>query len=610
MDDTLSSLRRRLASSEQSLRLIRERRASYVLAEDVPLQLVKNERELEDYIARLRASIEILSSAEGAPTPAAAPPAAPAANGQEQRWTIFLCHAPPDKAFADWLYHKLHSADLTVWYAEYQILVGDRISTRQAEGLRSSDLLLVVLSQAALESRWATGELAATIRQHAAQDATDPGTILPLVVGPIDPALLPGALQGRRQLVFPPGGSDEQFRELLASIEQHLQRRGLLRARRIANPAPGPVASGPNPFGLRGGVEPERFIVPVRLVREVTEDIVKHQSIAIVGARMMGKTSLLKFLCSERCRPSYQDEQGMLPDLRFVFIDLQEQTGAHRDTLVPLLAQAMSQQVAPGARFGGGGHQEALAWIKATAGRSSAGGPHWVLLFDEFDRIVELVGLDRTLFDELRSLPQHYRLSFVVAARRKLIDLPLPRSASTSPFFNLFKEFFLGVWDGLTTQSLMLRPQRERLDLFGPEDIGFLTQLTARHPLLLQIGCYHLFNARRAPPEVPGNGSSTNGAGTPARLEQFHQYYLQEAESVYRYYWQHELEPVECAWLRDCWRALVGNNTAVLATLQRNTAHRKNHTIRVRLAKLGAVLGSVGPIDLPTGWQAFLEYGA
>lgn len=592
MQNELASLHEQLSDTEQNLRLIRERKAAYVLAEDVPLQLVKNERALEQQIARLRERIAAMRSTREKPGPGNGQPHAAA---PRKRWTIFLAHSGQehDRIFATWLYHKLRSADLTVWYDESEILVGDSIPARVSEGLVESEFLAVVLSAQAVAAGWVQHELEPRLLQQIYGREV---IVLPLLVGHVDFADIPPLLRGKRSIQFPPQGSDEKFRELLADIDQHLRRRGLLQAARINGVPPGSFVAH-NPFGLRGGIEPARFVVPVRLVREVTEDIAKRQSVSIVGARMLGKTSLMKFLASERASSYYKDEWEANVTLRFAMLDLQEHAGKPRDALLPLLAQAMSETLDEGARFAGGDHQAALTWIKATAGRTQRGKPRWVLLLDEFDRVAEMHGLDATLFDELRSLPHHYNVSFVIASRRKLIDLPLPQHITTSPFFNLFKEVFLSTWDEATARKLILRPPGPPLHIFSPADTDMLTRLTARHPLLLQIGCYHLFNQRRA--------GSSNGE----QMAQFEHDYMQEAESVYRYYWQHEIRDEEREWLADCWRALSSDNVAMLSTLQRNTRQRRNHTIRVRLAKLGLVLRAIGPIDLPGGVQMFLANG-
>src|SRR6266571_1799100 len=68
---------------------------------------------------------------------------------QERPWTIFLSYPRQDQPFANWLYEKLRGAGITVWYDTKEILTGDSISDKIAEGLSRSDFLLVVHSKAA-----------------------------------------------------------------------------------------------------------------------------------------------------------------------------------------------------------------------------------------------------------------------------------------------------------------------------------------------------------------------------------------------------------------------------------------------------------------------------
>jgi len=57
-NDDAASLRRQLAEARANLRLIEEREAEYVLGTDVPLQLVKEKRRLQERIAGLEARLE------------------------------------------------------------------------------------------------------------------------------------------------------------------------------------------------------------------------------------------------------------------------------------------------------------------------------------------------------------------------------------------------------------------------------------------------------------------------------------------------------------------------------------------------------------------------
>jgi len=56
-EDDVASLRRQLAEARENLRLVVEREAAYVLETDVPLQLVKEKRRLQQRIADLEARL-------------------------------------------------------------------------------------------------------------------------------------------------------------------------------------------------------------------------------------------------------------------------------------------------------------------------------------------------------------------------------------------------------------------------------------------------------------------------------------------------------------------------------------------------------------------------
>jgi hypothetical protein len=141
-----------------------------------------------------------------------------------KRWTIFLSYSSRDKKFAEWLYQKLINANLTVWYDRYEILVGDSLVEKIAEGLDGSELLIVVISANAMRSAWVRQELEPKILQQVNHDQV---AVLPIVLGRFDPAQGPPLLRGKRFLRFPHKGSEEKLHMLLNDIEQHLRRRAV-----------------------------------------------------------------------------------------------------------------------------------------------------------------------------------------------------------------------------------------------------------------------------------------------------------------------------------------------------------------------------------------------
>lgn len=71
---------------------------------------------------------------------------------------IFLSHASLDKGFVKGLAVDLAALGHKPWLDEWEILGGESIPTRVAEGLQESDFVVVVLSGNAVESQWVENE--------------------------------------------------------------------------------------------------------------------------------------------------------------------------------------------------------------------------------------------------------------------------------------------------------------------------------------------------------------------------------------------------------------------------------------------------------------------
>jgi hypothetical protein len=63
---------------------------------------------------------------------------------------IFISHSSSDKSFVSVLARELRAFDLGIWYDSWEIAAGDSIVDKVFEGLRESDTLLIVLSQASV----------------------------------------------------------------------------------------------------------------------------------------------------------------------------------------------------------------------------------------------------------------------------------------------------------------------------------------------------------------------------------------------------------------------------------------------------------------------------
>ena len=73
---------------------------------------------------------------------------------ENRRHQVFISYAQADNEVAREIANGLRSAGLTVWFDEWALKAGDSIRTRIEEGVRASDLLLVLLSPNSVSSDW------------------------------------------------------------------------------------------------------------------------------------------------------------------------------------------------------------------------------------------------------------------------------------------------------------------------------------------------------------------------------------------------------------------------------------------------------------------------
>ena len=155
-NEDLSSLRRQLGEARENLRLIRERKAEFVLSTDVPLQLVKEERRWLDRIAELEQRLADQSSAlEDQPR----------RDRQERRMDaptttghVFISYAREDQAYARELAADLRAHGLGVWMDD-RIDFGDRWWQTIVQAVRASAAVIVVMTPAAEQSEWVEREV-------------------------------------------------------------------------------------------------------------------------------------------------------------------------------------------------------------------------------------------------------------------------------------------------------------------------------------------------------------------------------------------------------------------------------------------------------------------
>jgi len=199
-ESELASLRRQLAEARENLRLIQERKSEYVLGTDIPLQLVKEERQLMERTAELEQRVE---RSEGPSEPApglaavtgdgnvigdhnvvtvnklpagdwviqdgqlyptlspdqlrsllesadAASPLPAAPTGLPRQLRVFLCHTFGDEPAVRDLYRRLRADGIAPWLDEEDLLPGQDRQLEISKAVSSSDAVIICLSRRAI----------------------------------------------------------------------------------------------------------------------------------------------------------------------------------------------------------------------------------------------------------------------------------------------------------------------------------------------------------------------------------------------------------------------------------------------------------------------------
>jgi hypothetical protein len=132
----------------------------------------------------------------------------------------FISHAHADSAFANLLTETLRAADLSAWIDKDNILVGDTILDGVGTGLKTTDLLIFIISRASLQSEWCRREVNFVAQREITEKRV---LIVPVIIDDVLNSDLPWHLQGRHTLRVPPNADGAQAAAL--SVRQVLQER-------------------------------------------------------------------------------------------------------------------------------------------------------------------------------------------------------------------------------------------------------------------------------------------------------------------------------------------------------------------------------------------------
>ena len=212
----------------------------------------------------------------------------------------------------------------------------------------------------------------------------------------------------------------------------------------------------------------------------------RPQSVAIVGERRIGKSSLLNHLCHPEIRRSHLEN----PDAyTLVLTDLQEQREigipAFFENLFRGIEQALGQPRPADLPADYEGARRALLRLQDE-------GRKVILLFDEFDAITRNPNFPEEFFAFLRAVANKYDIAYVTTSGRDLQQLCHADRIADSPFFNIFSNLFLTRFELDEAHTLIREPSAAAGIALAPHASDII-DLGGLFPFFLQMACAAFF---------------------------------------------------------------------------------------------------------------------
>ncbi|MEW5958923.1 MAG: ATP-binding protein [Chloroflexota bacterium] len=285
------------------------------------------------------------------------------------------------------------------------------------------------------------------------------------------------------ELVRRQGFTQEDCEQFLRSADHPEPTAGARQFFPAAPPSP-PLSRPLSPFVVGLPITtPRQFFGRERELKRIF-DLWRHfplQSIAVMGLKRSGKTSLLHYLKAITQTPPTElrpgQRAGWLPQperYRWVFVDFQDARLGKQERLLRYLLTSLNMPVPTPCRL-----DNFMDVFSAHLHHPT------VILMDEISAGLAAPELDEAFWGSLRSLVSHYvngHLAFVLATPAALAQLAQDQG-KPSPFFNIFYTLELGpLTDPEARQLIGSSPQP-----FALAEIEWIVDQSGRWPCLLQI---------------------------------------------------------------------------------------------------------------------------
>lgn len=293
-----------------------------------------------------------------------------------------------------------------------------------------------------------------------------------------------------------------------------------------------------NPFATRGMIKSESNFWGRKRETDMIYSCLldseeQPQSVAVVGQRRIGKSSLLYRVFQKRDADEFYDE--LLERTVCVMVSMQGLVDCKSDDFYTrILEDLETQEKLPG---------DIVHTVASTSNNSESkfrkilrllDRKDWVfvLLIDEFEAAANNSNFDKSFFDKLRAAAQEQRLAFVVATQTDLDKLWNPELISSpysSPFFNIFYTTYLKGFEPDEVETYLQEFSAKSGRHFCEQETDLIKYIGGTHPFFLNIAAYHVFQAISISQEYSEH-----------LLTQTHEQIIQDRAlyANFRYYWQ------------------------------------------------------------------------
>ncbi len=190
-------------------------------------------------------------------------------------------------------------------------------------------------------------------------------------------------------------------------------------------------------------IEPDRPIVSAdkfygqrTTVRRVFSRIGadRPQSVAIIGGRKIGKTSLLNYIHNQEIQQQYLENRN---DFIFIKINLKNEKYQNAESFL----RSVYTQLTQNQNEDGNWYNLMQKFVEDCHNT----GKKLILLLDDFHYITRNQNFPLEFFSFLRSLANNYNLAYVTTSYLELQKLCVAKDIEESPFFNIFTNLALGL---------------------------------------------------------------------------------------------------------------------------------------------------------------------